>query len=68
MELYSEYAKNIHRISTKTDLGAQWLNGRVLDSRLRGRGFEPHQHHCVWSYSKIINPILVLVQPRKTPY
>ena len=27
--------------------GAQWLSGRVLDSRLRGRGFEPHQRHCV---------------------
>ena len=29
--------------------GAQWLSGRVLDSRLnrKGRGFEPHQHHCV---------------------
>ena len=27
--------------------GAQWLSGRVLDSRLRGRGSEPHQHHCV---------------------
>ena len=22
--------------------GAQWLSGRVLDSRPRGRGFEPH--------------------------
>ena len=27
--------------------GAQWLSGRVLDLRLRDRGFEPHQHHCV---------------------
>ena len=27
--------------------GAQWLSGRVLDSRPRGRGFETHQHHCV---------------------
>ena len=27
--------------------GAQRLNGRVLDSRLRGRGFEPHRRHCV---------------------
>ena len=27
--------------------GAQWLSGRVLDSRPRGCGFEPHQHHCV---------------------
>ena len=27
--------------------GAQWLNGRVLDSRPRGRAFEPHRRHCV---------------------
>ena len=32
--------------------GAQWLSGRVLDSRLRGRGFEPHWRHCVESLSK----------------
>ena len=31
---------------------AQWLNGRVLDSRLKGRGFEPHWSHCVVSLSK----------------
>ena len=49
--------------------GAQWLSGRVLDSRPRGRGFEPHRRHCVVSLSKYINPSLVLVQPRKTrPY
>ena len=28
-------------------MGAQWLSGRVLDSRPRGRGFEPHRRHCV---------------------
>ena len=27
--------------------GAQWLSGRVLDSRPRGRGFEPHWRQCV---------------------
>ena len=46
--------------------GAQWLSGRVLDSRPRGHGFEPHRSHCVVSLSKNINPSLVLVQPRKT--
>ena len=45
---------------------AQWLSGRVLDSRPKGRGFEPHRRHCVVSLSKNINPSLVLVQPRKT--
>ena len=51
---------------SKQKLGAQWLSGRVLDSRLKGRGFEPHRCHCVVSLSKNINPSLVLVQPRKT--
>ena len=46
-------------------LGAQWLSGRVLDSRPKGRRFEPHQRYCVVSLSKNINPSLVLAQPRK---
>ena len=28
-------------------LGAQWLSGRVFDSRQRGRRFEPRRRHCV---------------------
>ena len=47
-------------------LGAQWLSGRVVDLRPRGRRFEPYRPHCVVSLSKNINPSLVLVQPRKT--
>ena len=47
-------------------MGAQWLSGRVLDSRPKGRGFELHRRQCVVSLSKNINPSLVLVQPRKT--
>ena len=27
--------------------GVQWLSGSVLDSRPKGRGFEPHRRHCV---------------------
>ena len=46
--------------------GAQWLSGRVLDSRPRGHGFESHRRHCVESLSKNTNTSLVLVQPRKT--
>ena len=50
-------------------MGAQWLSGRVFDSRPKGLGFEPHQRHCVVSLSKNINLSLVLVQPRKIcPY
>ena len=29
--------------------GAQLLSGRVLDSRPRGRGFEPQRRHCAVS-------------------
>ena len=32
--------------------GAQWLSGRVLDPRQKGRMFEPHWRHCVVSLSK----------------
>ena len=54
------------RINTISTEGGQWLSGRVLDSRPKGHGFEPHRRHCVVSLSKNINPSLVLVQPRKT--
>ena len=33
--------------STTINEGAQWLSGRVLDSRPKGSGFEPHRRHCV---------------------
>ena len=47
-------------------MGAQWISGRVLDSRPKGCGFEPHRRHCVVSLGKNINPSLVLIHPRKT--
>ena len=28
-------------------MGAQWLSVRVLDSKPRSRGSEPHGRHCV---------------------
>ena len=34
-------------VFTRVFKGSQWLSGRVLDSRPRGRGFEPHRRHCV---------------------
>ena len=37
----------IKKKKTQHKLGAQWLSGRVLDSRPKGRGFEPHRRHCV---------------------
>ena len=45
---------------------AQWLSGRVLNSRQRGLGLEPRQLNCVVSFGKNIKPTLVLAQPRKT--
>ena len=36
-----------HNKLTNGIQGAQWLSGRVLDSRPKGRGFEPHRSHCV---------------------
>ena len=42
----------LHRVSIGQDklqfcVGAQWLSGRVLDSRPKGHGSEPHRRHCV---------------------
>ena len=34
-------------LSPEPKEGAQWLSGRVLDTRPKGRGFEPHWRHCV---------------------
>ena len=37
----------VHVFNRSKLKGAQWLSGRVLDSRPKGRGFEPHRRHCV---------------------
>ena len=47
---YSIFSEHITKVQTKSyfyNWGAQWLIGRVLDSRPRSRGFEPHRRHCV---------------------
>ena len=38
-------------VLSRTPVGAQWLSGRVLDSRPRGPGFELHWRHCIVSLS-----------------
>ena len=43
--------------------GVQWLSGRVLNSRWRGRWFESQGHHCVVSLSKNLNPSLIIAKP-----
>ena len=40
-------ATKLFFISSSSFVGAQWLSGRVLDLRPRGRGFEIHWRHCV---------------------
>ena len=43
-------------------LGAQWLSGRVIDSRPRGCGFNPRRCHCVLVFEQdTFYPSLVLV-------
>ena len=34
-------------VNHNTSMGVQWLSGRVLDLRQRGRQFELHRRHCV---------------------
>ena len=59
--MYIKYTTGIeyerHSNNTETNIiisflqcnveGAQLLSGRVLDSRPKGRGFEPHRRHCI---------------------
>ena len=47
-----EMATNVKPDQTAPNIGAQWVSGRVLDSRPRGCRFEPHRCHCVVSLSK----------------
>ena len=55
------------KYKTTKDKGAQRLSGRVLDSRQKGRRFEPHWCHCVVTLEQdTFIPYLVLVQPWKT--
>ena len=58
-------SKDFVSYSSRAIKGAQWLSGRVLDSRLRGRGLDPHRRHCVVSLS--IYPCLVLVTIHEDP-
>ena len=39
-------------LETDNESEAQWLSGRVLDSRPKGHRLEPHRRHCVVSLSK----------------
>ena len=41
------YVRDMNQLSVILNEGVQCLSGRVLDSRPKGRGFEPHWRHCV---------------------
>ena len=43
-------------------MAGQWLSDRVLDSRPRGHGFEPHRRHCV----VVLEQDTFILAPRKT--
>ena len=50
VERFGEYIleqSGLVRAVPELTVGAQWLSGRVLDSRPKGREFEPHRRHCV---------------------
>ena len=47
--------------------GAQWLSGRVLDWRPKGRGFETHRRHCVVSLSKTQLSLLSIGSTQEDP-
>ena len=53
--IYSVFKKkriSLCSVAEELRQGAQWLSGRVLDSKPRGRGFMPHLRHWVVSLSK----------------
>ena len=56
----------VNYMSPGYGLAPQWLSGRELDSRPKGRGFELHLRHCVVDFEQDIFSGLVLVKPRKT--
>ena len=47
MQVHSYPGKPDNHLDLVFEPQAQWLSARVLDSRPRGRGFEPHRRHCV---------------------
>ena len=62
--IYSITCTYTHKIYQLKKMGAQWLSGKVLDSRPRGCGFKPHRRSSPWARN--IYPSLVLVQPGRS--
>ena len=53
-------------IAVTAILGAQWLSGRVLDSRPKGWGLSLSSVTALCPWARHINPCLALVQPRNS--
>ena len=49
-------------------MGAQWLSGRVLDLRPRGRGFKLHRRHIVVPLSKVSNSAKIRDRYNQVPH
>ena len=48
--VYRVFRKKLLRVNNcQLDVRFRESSGRVLDSRTRGRGFQPHWRHCVVS-------------------
>ena len=47
MQINTSFKLKVNLSLTPMCEGAQWLSGRVLDSRPKGRGFQPHRRQCV---------------------
>ena len=44
---YHLFGVYLHLITSYNSERAQWLSGKMLDSRPRGRGFESHKRHSL---------------------
>ena len=53
--------------STQKAVAVQWLNGRVLDLRLRDCWLEHYQRHCVVSFSKSHTSLLSAGSTQEEP-
>ena len=56
--VFYNYSNSIKKSDVLLNNGVWWLSGRVLDSGLRGCGFEPHWRYCIVSLSKTLYPLL----------
>ena len=61
-------AEELTALSFGTDQNSEGLSDRVLDSRSRGCGCEPHPRHCIVSLSKTLYPLLSTSSTEEDPF